>query len=41
MGMRVLDHIIVGSNNDYFSFAETGLIKEYERLYIVAQEAGE
>jgi DNA repair protein RadC len=40
MGMRVLDHIIVGSNNDYFSFAETGLIKEYERLYAVAQEAG-
>lgn len=40
MGMRVLDHIIVGANNDYFSFAETGLIKEYERLYIVAQENG-
>jgi len=40
MGMRVLDHIIVGSDNDYFSFAETGLIKEYERLYLVAQEAG-
>ena len=41
MGIRVLDHIIVGSNNDYFSFAEAGLIKEYERLYVVAQENGD
>ncbi|MFH0809447.1 MAG: DNA repair protein RadC [Pseudomonadota bacterium] len=40
MGMRILDHLIIGSNNEYFSFAESGLIKEYERLYMVAQEVG-
>ncbi|MGB3863464.1 MAG: JAB domain-containing protein [Candidatus Aminicenantaceae bacterium] len=27
--MKVLDHIIIG-NNRYFSFADQGLIEEYE-----------
>ena len=29
MEMRVLDHIIIGDNK-YFSFADNGLIREYE-----------
>ena len=29
MEIRILDHIIVGDNR-YFSFADAGLIKEYE-----------
>jgi DNA repair protein RadC len=30
--MRVLDHIIIG-NNRYFSFADEGLIDDYDRLF--------
>ena len=32
MQIKVLDHIIIG-NNCYFSFADEGLIEEYELLY--------
>ncbi len=32
MQMKVLDHIIIG-NNRYFSFADHGLIEEYEFLF--------
>ena len=31
--IRVLDHIIVG-NNRYFSFADEGLIDDYDRFYV-------
>jgi len=41
MGLRVLDHMIIGSDNNYFSFAERGLIQDYERAYIVAFEVEE
>ena len=30
--IKVLDHIIIG-NNRYFSFADSGLIEEYEHRY--------
>jgi len=33
MQLKVLDHIIIG-NNCYFSFADHGLIEEYEFLYL-------
>jgi DNA repair protein RadC len=29
MGILVLDHLILGANNTYFSFADHGLIEEY------------
>jgi len=32
MEIKVLDHLIIG-NNSYFSFADEGLIGEYEALY--------
>ena len=32
MQIKVLDHIIIG-NNRYFSFADQGLIQEYEILF--------
>ena len=32
MQLKVLDHIIIG-NNQYFSFADAGLIEQYECLY--------
>lgn len=32
MQLKVLDHIIIG-NNRYFSFADSGLIDSYERLF--------
>lgn len=37
MQLRVLDHIIIG-NNRYFSFADKGLIDEYEILFQTMQE---
>ncbi len=33
MQLKVLDHIIIG-NNRYFSFADRGLIREYDRLIL-------
>ncbi|MCK4430197.1 MAG: hypothetical protein KAW19_02740, partial [Candidatus Aminicenantes bacterium] len=32
MQLKVLDHIIIG-NNRYFSFADQGLIEDYEFLF--------
>jgi DNA repair protein RadC len=32
MQLRVLDHIIIG-NNRYFSFADKGLIEDYDLLF--------
>jgi DNA repair protein RadC len=32
MQLKVLDHIIIG-NNCYFSFADRGLIEDYEFLF--------
>ena len=32
MQLKVLDHIIIG-NNRYFSFADRGLIEDYEFLF--------
>jgi DNA repair protein RadC len=32
-GIRFFDHIIIG-NNRYFSFADEGLIEEYEKKAI-------
>ncbi len=32
MQLKVLDHIIIG-NNRYFSFADRGLIRDYDRMY--------
>jgi DNA repair protein RadC len=33
MGLKVLDHIVIG-NNTYFSFADHGLISDYDLLYL-------
>ena len=33
MQLKVLDHIIIG-NNCYFSFADQGLIEEYEFAFL-------
>ncbi|MBM3292995.1 MAG: DNA repair protein RadC [Candidatus Aminicenantes bacterium] len=33
MGLKVLDHVVVG-NNVYFSFADHGLIADYDLLYL-------
>ena len=37
MQIKVLDHIIIGSNR-YFSFADEGLIEDYERLFRALRE---
>jgi DNA repair protein RadC len=33
MGLKVLDHVVIG-NNVYFSFADHGLIADYDLLYL-------
>jgi DNA repair protein RadC len=33
MQLKVLDHIIIG-NNCYFSFADRGLVEDYDRLFL-------
>jgi len=33
MQIKVLDHIIVGDNR-YFSFADKGLIEEYDQAFL-------
>jgi DNA repair protein RadC len=38
MQIRVLDHIIIG-NNRYFSFADAGLIEQYNSDYLTLREA--
>jgi len=37
LGIRVLDHLIIGSSS-YFSFADHGLISEYDLLYLSLSE---
>jgi len=34
MGLKVLDHIIIGRDGRYFSFADQGLIADYDLLYL-------
>jgi DNA repair protein RadC len=34
MGLKVLDHIIIGREGRYFSFADQGLIADYDLLYL-------
>ena len=35
LGIKILDHIIVGDQGKYYSFADKGLIEEYENLRLL------
>ncbi len=36
MEMRVVDHLVIGKNGDFFSFRDQGLLSKYENDYIKA-----
>ena len=38
MDMALLDHLIVGSGGNYFSFYDAGLIREYSAAYRDVEE---